>query len=213
MKMKYLAAVAVALTPVSAFAQMEAPAPVAAPAVMSAAPVEAPQLMLPANTEVAVTPTSDLTSKGIKEGHVVPLTTVFDVMLNGYVVIPKGTPGQGTVVWRTGKGAFGKSAKMDVRFDHLEISGRKVGLVGTHRQSGDGNTGATVGAIVGAGLIGGVLVTGKSAKIPHGMQLSARTAEALPVIIPAGAVPIPNATVGPAAEPAAASAPTVPTTN
>jgi hypothetical protein len=212
MKLQYIVALAASVVSTSAFAQEASPAPVVPPSFDAVVRIANEQLVLPSNTEVAVTPTSDLSSKGIKEGHVVPLTTVFDVMLNGYIVIPKGTPGQGTVVWRTGKGSFGKSAKIDLRFDHLEIGGRKVGLVGTHRQSGDGNTGATVGAVVGAGVIGGLLVTGKSAKINHGTQLSARTAEALPFTAPAGAVPIPSATLGPVAEPAA-PAPTVPTTN
>lgn len=181
-----LVGVAQAQTPVAT-----SPAAVPAAAVVIAAPV-APQLILPANTEVAVTPNDELTTKGIKEGHTFLMSTVFDVMYNGYVVIPRGTPGQGHVSWRTGKGAFGKSAKMEVTFDWLELNGRRIALTGKHRQEGQGNTGAAVGAVVVAGVFG-AFVTGKSAKIPHGMQLSARTAESLPIVIPTGAVPVPSA--------------------
>ena len=170
--------------------------------------VEAPKLILPVNTEIAVTPNDNLTSKGGKEGDTFMMTTVFDVMYNGYVVIPRGTPGQGHISWRTGKGAFGKSAKMDVAFDWLDLNGRRIALTGKHRQEGQGNTGAAVGAVVAVGVFG-AFVTGKSAKIPHGMQMSARTAEALPIIIPAGVTQVPSAGVAPAATSAApAAAPT-----
>ena len=164
--------------------------------VVTPAVVEAPKMILPPNTEVAVTPNDNLTTKGTKEGDTFLLSTVFDVMYNGYVVIPRGTPGQGTIVWRTGKGAFGKSAKMELQFDWLDLNGRRISLTGKHRQEGEGNTGAAIGAVIAVGVFG-AFVTGKSAKVPHGMQLSARTAEALPIILPVGAVAQSVATVGP----------------
>lgn len=182
-----------------------------------AATVASPQLVLPANTEVAVTPNDNLTSKGMKEGDTFLMSSVFDVMYNGYVIIPRGTPGQGHVSWRTGKGAFGKSAKMEVAFDWLDLSGRRIALTGKHRQEGQGNSGAAIGAVVAVGVFG-AFVTGKSAKIPHGMQMSARTGEALPIMLPAGAVPIPSAAIAPVqgasqtnnTAPVAAAQPTVP---
>ena len=204
-------AVASAL-PTITFAQTteQATAPAQA-AVVTPALVEAPKMILPPNTEVAVTPNDNLTTKGTKEGDTFLLSTVFDVMYNGYVVIPRGTPGQGTIIWRTGKGAFGKSAKMEIQFDWLDLNGRRISLTGKHRQEGEGNTGAAIGAVIAVGVFG-AFVTGKSAKVPHGMQLSARTAEALPIILPAGAVAQSVASVGPtsgatvaAAEPTPAS--------
>ncbi len=201
MKNYALILAAASALPTIAFAQMTdqaaAPAPAPVPAVVAApAVVEAPKLILPPNTEVAVTPNDNLTTKGTKEGDTFMISTVFDVMYNGYVVIPRGTPGQGTIVWRTGKGAFGKSAKMEIQFNWLDLNGRRISLTGKHRQEGEGNTGAAIGAVVAVGVFG-AFVTGKSAKVPHGMQLSARTAEALPIILPAGAVTQPVASVGP----------------
>jgi hypothetical protein len=200
-------AVASAL-PTTAFAQTtdQTAAPTAAQAVAAApAVVEAPKMVLPPNTEVAVTPNDNLTTKGSKEGDTFLISTVFDVMYNGYVVIPRGTPGQGTIIWRTGKGAFGKSAKMEIQFDWLDLNGRRISLTGKHRQEGEGNTGAAIGAVVAVGVFG-AFVTGKSAKVPHGMQLSARTAEALPIVLPAGATPQPVASVGPTQGAAVAAA-------
>ncbi|MDR7059648.1 hypothetical protein [Sphingopyxis sp. BE235] len=173
------------------------PAVVAAPALAVAAP--APGLMLPSYTEVILTPDAEANSKKLREGHTIPMHTVFDVMHNGVVVIPKGTRGMGTVTWRTGKGAFGKSAKMEVTFNELTLpNGHRLPLAGMHRQEGEGNTGAAIGAAIAVGVFG-AFVTGKSAIIPNGQHLMARTNEALAYSIPAGAVIIPTAQLAPAA--------------
>lgn len=199
-------AAAPAAEPAAAAETAAAPAAVpavVAPAVAVAAP--APGLMLPSYTEVILTPDAEANSKKLREGHTVPMHTVFDVMHNGVVVIPKGTRGMGTVTWRTGKGAFGKSAKMEVTFNELTLpNGHRLPLAGMHRQEGEGNTGAAVGAAIAVGVFG-AFVTGKSAIVPVGQQLTARTAEALPYAIPAGAKIVPTAELAPAA-PAAAPA-------
>lgn len=194
----------------TAAAPAAVPAVAAAPAIAVAAP--APGLTLPSYTEVILTPDAEANSKKLREGHTVPMHTVFDVMHNGVVVIPKGTRGMGTVTWRTGKGAFGKSAKMEVTFNELTLpNGHRLPLAGMHRQEGEGNTGAAVGAAIAVGVFG-AFVTGKSAIIPVGQHLMARTNEPLAYVIPAGAVVIPTAQLAPAAPaavltPAAAAAP------
>jgi hypothetical protein len=165
------------------------------------------QIILAPNSEVMVTVPELVTSKKIKEGDSFQIKTMFDVMQDGVIVIPKGTFGDAKVTWRTGKGAFGKSAKIEVAFESLTLSdGRKLALTGTHRQEGQGNTGATVGAVAAAGLIGGVFVTGRSAELKPGQQLIARTAEPATFEIAAGTPRIVTATVAPqmAAEPVAA---------
>lgn len=146
------------------------------------------QLVVAPNTEIVVTPNDNVTTKGkqVKEGYKFRIATVFDVMQDGYVVIPKGTPGEGTVTWMTNKGAFGKSGKMEVSFDWLELGGRRVALTGSHRQEGEGNTGATVGAVVAVGVFA-AFVTGRSASVVNGQQLRARTAEPLTFNIPSNA--------------------------
>lgn len=131
---------------------------------------------LPANAELTLTPNSDLSSKSLKQGDTFVVSTVYDVLMNNYVVIPKGTRGQGKVTWRTGKGAFGKSAKMDIAFDWLDLGGRRIGIEGKHRQEGSGNTAATIGTALAVGVFS-AFVTGKSATVPHGMQLKAFTSE------------------------------------
>ncbi|WP_066846212.1 hypothetical protein [Croceicoccus marinus] len=161
----------------------------AVPAVAPAQP-QATVLTLPANTELTITPNSEVSSKTMKEGDVFTFSTVYDVIMNGYVVIPKGTRGQGKITWRTGKGAFGKSAKMDLGFEWLEIGGRRVAVEGTHRQEGQGNTAATLGTVLAVGPFA-AFVTGKSATVPNGMQLKAFTAESIQFST-SGVAPVPQ---------------------
>jgi hypothetical protein len=165
---------------------------------VSAAPVSATaaMLVLPANAELTLTPNSDLSSKSLKEGDSFVLSTVYDVLKDGYVVIPRGTRGQGKVIWRTGKGAFGKSAKMEVAFEWIEVGGRRVVIEGKHRQEGSGNTAATIGTALAVGVFS-AFVTGKSATIPHGMQLKAYTAEPLSFQIASLPPPPPTAQIAP----------------
>lgn len=165
------------------------------------------QFVLPPNSEVVVTPNDSITTKGtaVKEGYKFKVSTMFDVMQDGYVVIPKGTAGEGTVTWLTSKGAFGKSGKMEVSFDWLDMNGRRVALTGNFRQEGEGNTGATVGAVVAVGVFAG-FVTGRSATIVNGQQLRARTAEPLTFMVPETASRVATGTLAPAA-PAAPLAP------
>lgn len=176
-------------------------APVAAPIVakpVSAAP--AAGTFLPANTRVVLAMNEELTSKRVEEGHKFALTVTHDVTLQGFVVIPRGTPAFGEVVWRTGKGAFGKSGKMEVELRYIDLNGRRIPITGKYRQEGEGNTVATVGAVVAVGVFG-AFVTGKSARIPQGRELPAFTAEALPVSFE-GATPAPVAAVATIAAPA-----------
>lgn len=194
---KYIVSAAVLLLSNNAFAQT----------------AEMRTITLVPNTEVVVTPNDTLTTKSLKVGDKFKIATVFDVMQDGYVLIPRGTPGEATVSYRTGKGAFGKSAKMEVAFNWLKLGERHILLNGTYRQEGQGNAGAAVGAVVAVGVFG-AFVTGHSATITNGQQLRAHTAESISFNVPAGASPIQTAVVAPSTpvavlqpNPAAAVAP------
>jgi hypothetical protein len=157
-------------------------------AAASAVPVQrvetTSQVQLPANTELLLSMNEQLTTKGIEEGHKFRLTLVSDVRMGDYIVIPKGTPAVGEVTWKTGKGAFGKSGKMEVALRYLDLNGRHVPIEGKYRQEGEGNTAATVAGVIRAGVFAG-FITGKSATIPQGRELKAFTTEVLPVALPA----------------------------
>ena len=179
-------------------------APIVATAVQ---PAPVAQASLPANTEIMLRMNDEVTTRGgkVEVGHTFRLSVVDDVRIGNFVVIPRGTPATGEVTWKTGKGAFGKSGKMEIDLRYVDLNGRRIPLSGHYRQEGEGNTVATVAAVVAVGVFG-AFVTGKSATIPQGRELKAYTVEALPVALPAVApAPMPAA---PVAVPVAASAPT-----
>lgn len=197
----------------------QAPAAPQQPATSSPVPVQAilsgpqqAQTALPANTEIALTMNEDLTTKGgrIDEGHMFRLTVSQDVRIGNFIVIPRGTPAFGEVTWLTGKGAFGKSGKMEIDLRYVDLNGRRVPVTGHYRQEGEGNTVATVAGIIAVGVFS-AFITGKSARIPRGRELKAFTSEVLPVALPASltvqAVDVPKAPVAAPAQASPAIAP------
>ncbi len=144
------------------------------------------QVFLPANTEVVLAMNDTLTTKGgnFEEGHMFYLTVAADVKIGDYVVIPKGARGAGEVTWKTGKAVFGKSGKMEIELRYVEVGGQRINVEGKYRQEGEGNTVAAVGAAILAAPL--LFVTGKSATIPKGRELVARTRDPIPVVLPAG---------------------------
>jgi hypothetical protein len=119
----------------------------------------------------------------MKEGDKIAFKVSRDVMMGQYVVIPRGTPAEGHVSYRTGKGVFGKSAKFEFDIDRIILNGRDVPVSGHYRVEGRGNTGATVGAVVAVGLIGGLFVTGRSATMAQGSEWKASTKEPLAITV------------------------------
>lgn len=166
-----------------------APAVVAIPV---AAPAPNSTRTLAANTEVLLSMNEELSTKKNEEGDTFHMTVVHDVVQDGYIVIPKGARATGEITWRTGKGAFGKSGKMEIELRYIDIGGKRVPLIGSFRQEGEGNTVATVGGVILAGVFA-AFITGKSGRIPAGRELSVRTKEELAFAVP---------TTAPAAQPA-----------
>ncbi|WP_157216607.1 hypothetical protein [Flavisphingomonas formosensis] len=161
---------------------------------------------LPANTEVWLSPNAEVNSKRVKQGEKFEMTVARDVMLGDYIVIPRGTKGYGQISYRTGKGAFGKSAKMEFDVVGIELNGRTIPVTGHYRIEGQGNTGATVGAVVAVGVFG-AFVTGRSAVVAQGTEYKAFTTNMLPVAL--GSAPaVPGAPA--AAAPAVLTAPVAP---
>lgn len=175
---------AAALLAISGMASaQDATVPTGAP-IQAVAERPATTAVLPANSEVLLSMNEDLTTKGgrIEVGHKFDLTVVHDVRVDNAIVIPRGSPAVGEVTWKTGKGVFGKSGKMEIELRYVEVNGRSIPVTGKYRQEGEGNTLAAVGAVfLSAPLL---FVTGKSAKIPRGRELVARTKDAIPVAMP-----------------------------
>lgn len=198
MKRILLSAATAALVamPVSAQDAEELPEVAQPAAAEAAAPLPLPvqrqragNAMLPANTEVLVQMNQDVTTKGRswEEGDTFNMSVVHDVTLGDYVIIPRGSKAVGRITWMTSKAMFGKSGKMDIEIEYVEVAGRRIPLNGTYRQEGEGNTLATVGGVVFT-TVGGFFITGKSATIPQGRELMATTESDLELAIAASEI-------------------------
>jgi len=126
-----------------------------------------------------------LSTKKNEEGDTFFLTVVHDVTYKGFVIVPHGTRAVGELVWKTGKGAFGKSGKMDIEIKYLDMGGQRVPLIGKFRQEGEGNTVATVAAVA-LVWVAAPFITGKTGKIPAGRELTVHTRDSFQIALPAG---------------------------
>lgn len=172
---------ALIFTPLASSAAVAQSAPAAAPAVTQTppAPVVAADgtLTLTAGTPIMLSVAQEVTSTTHHAGDMFALTVANDVRIGDTIVIPRGTPAQAEITWRTGKGAFGKSGKLEFGLRYIELGGQRIPVTGNYRQEGEGNTVAAIGAWVAAGVIGGLVVTGHRARVPAGRELAAQLAQ------------------------------------
>jgi hypothetical protein len=198
MKIRHAAFAVLATVSAPALAQTAAPAPAAQPQATQQPEAQAapstvpppvvlkavePQLtnVLPSNSEIVLSLNSNLDSHDVKLGDHFQLSVARDVMMGNYIVIPRGTPAEGEVTWRTGRGVFGKSGKMEIAIRAIQMNGKSIPVAGQFKQNGTGNTGATLGAVALVGGVGGLFVHGRSATWPQGHEFKVYTKEAVPV--------------------------------
>ena len=158
-------------TPLSALTVAAQPA-VAQAAVAS----EAGMLSLSSGIPITLVVSKEVNSSTAEEGDTFPLTVLNDVKVGDTIVIPRGTPAAGEVTWRTGKGAFGKSGKLEFSLRYIDLDGRRIPVTGDYRQEGEGNTIATGVGIIAVGVFAG-FITGKRARVPMGRELMGQIAQ------------------------------------
>ena len=141
--------------------------------------------MLPVGTEITLAMSQEINSTENREGDTFPLSVVSDVRIGDQIVIPRGTRAVGEITWRTGRGAFGKSGKMDIALRYIDLDGTRIPVEGTFRQEGNGQTLATVAGVIAVGIFAG-FITGHRARIPAGRELLSRTAYPIPFTMPGG---------------------------
>jgi hypothetical protein len=157
-------------------------APLAAASAQSAqasAPVagaDAGLLVLNVGTPITLAVAQEVNSSLQAAGDTFPLTVLNDIKIGDTVVIPRGTPATGEVTWRTGKGAFGKSGKLEFSLRYIDLNGQHIPVSGDYRQEGEGNTIATGVGIIAVGVFAG-FITGKRARVPTGRELMSELAQ------------------------------------
>lgn len=163
--------------------------------------------VLRTGTPVPLKLDEELTTKGkkLRVGQRFQMETSADVMLNGHVVIPAGSPAVGQITDVRNKGMWGKSGHLAATVLYVTANGRQIRLSGAFDDKG---TAGGIGAVATSAIVflpAGFFMTGTSAKIPMGAPVNAFVDEDVavafadtppaPMVVPAQAVSaVPGAT-------------------
>lgn len=174
-----------------------------APAVMppSAMPVASPSASvayLRTGTEVPLKLREDLTTKGklLRVGQRFNMETAENVIVNGVVVIPVGSPAVGEITDVRNKGMWGKSGHLGARVLYVTVNGRQIRMSGAFDDKGVTGTAGVVGAIAFV-PVAGFFTTGTSAHVPLGAAVKGFVDEDVPLQMAAAAL-VPLAVGAPA---------------
>ena len=155
--------------------------PVTGIAADAAAPAAiAPQpTVLRAGTEVPLRLTEELTTEGkqLEVGDRFSMATEQPLMIDGYTVIPAGTPAVGEITDVRNKGMWGKSGKLNARLLYLTVNGRQIRINGAFDDRG---VSGAVGAVAVSAIVfapAGFFMTGTSARVPAGTVIRGYIAE------------------------------------
>ncbi|HEY4029487.1 MAG TPA: hypothetical protein VGM25_04030 [Caulobacteraceae bacterium] len=151
--------------------------------------------VLQQGTPLAIQVAEAVSTREVKEGDVFPIRLAAPVIVDGQVVLPTGTPGEGHVVQASGAGLGGKGAKLVVSADHLDVGGGRVPLGGLQLTATgkDHSTAADLASLGGwisfpLGFVG-FAVTGGEIEIPAGTNAGAkvsRTVDLKPLGVASG---------------------------
>ncbi len=142
---------------------------------------------IPLSTLVKVSIGRAISSKTARIGDKVPYVVCEDVIVNGVLVVPNGTPGAGEVIKVEKAGNFGRSGTLSINFGAVStIMGDKlplgVGKKSVSENEKGKNTAFAIGSsIVGAavlgpiGLVAGIFVHGKDIVVPGGAKFYVET--------------------------------------
>lgn len=113
---------------------VEAPPPEAAPA------GEAAALRLPMNTQIVFEFVTPLSSKTSKADEMFPIRLVHPIVVQGRILVPAGTMGEGQVIQAAKSGWGGKAGELVVTVRHLDYRGVRIPL--RRFRMGEPSTGA-----------------------------------------------------------------------
>ncbi|MDO4218470.1 MAG: hypothetical protein Q4C78_00520 [Synergistaceae bacterium] len=167
---------------------------------------------LPKGTIVKAKLTQTITVRTVKKGDIIALTTAEPIMIGDVLVAPIGSRILGHVTKVRLPGAFGRSSKIDIEIDTLEILGPSTVKLGIGTEAKKATeaylpmAGAAATSLAGAlllgpvGLVGGFFIRGNDRQLKEGTVLFVNTedtANALGYKIPTAITPIvtPNNTI------------------
>lgn len=150
---------------------------------LSAAAAVRAQNTVPAGTDVIVTLSQTVSSKNAQVGDKVDGSVAENVVVNGRTLIPKGAKADLSVVTVEASGRLSGVAKLWLKIDSLEVSGRTY-TVNSEVSGQDGtshnkrNVIAIGGGAAAGAIIGGIAGGGKGAAIGTAIGAGAGTAGA-----------------------------------
>lgn len=103
------------------------------------------EIVIPEGTPINVAVAREVTSKEAKPNDPVEFTVTEDLVINGQVVVRKGTPAIGSVINAEKKGYMGKSGKLAVQVESTTTSdGQRLKLRAAKGREGDDKTTSTM---------------------------------------------------------------------
>ena len=170
--------------PVGQPSQPASQAPIAPP--VGADPVPAPSdqapraIVLEDGTPVNLVLDENISSADAVTGQTVAFETVDDIVVNGFIVIPRGSTAWATVTDAQHKRRMGRAGHVDLNIDKVRLAdGEKALLRAVKDSQGGSNTGKMVGAMAVTAIftLGGsalfLLAHGKDTTIPKGTNITA----------------------------------------
>lgn len=131
--------------------------------------------ILRTGTPVPLKLDEELTTKGkkLRVGQRFQMETAADVLVNGHIVIPAGSPAVGQITDVRNKGMWGKSGHLSAEVLYVTANGRQIRLSGAFDDKG---TAGGIGAVATSAILfapAGFFMTGTSAKVPMGAPVNA----------------------------------------
>jgi hypothetical protein len=146
--------------------------------------IQGKTVIIPDGTEISVITTEALSSKTATEGDPINFKVDEDLIIDGVIVIAKGTLVKGEVSEAKSSGHFGRGGKLNIRVNSTEtIDKQKLKLRASKGRVGGDATGTTVALVVIFGPLG-FLKKGKNAEIKEGTRVKVFTDEVKTVQLP-----------------------------
>ena len=174
------------VTPCAVLAQVDnvaaippSPAPVIAPI----QPVGNGSAVLRTGTPVILKLSEELTTKDkkLKINQRFQMEVAENVLVDGIVVIPAGSPAVGEITDVRNKGMWGKSGKFSAQILYVTVNGRQIRMSGVFDNKG---TAGGIGAVAVSAVIfapAGFFISGTNAKLPIGTPLKGFIGEDVPL--------------------------------
>lgn len=179
--------------PPPSLAQARQVPPPAEPSVGGSAPLVPPPTMpdaasvtIPDGVEMTVLCAETVSSKTAVEGDPVNFTVDEDLMVDGRVVVAKGTLVKGSVSHAEQRGRMGKAGKLSIRVETTTtVDGQKLKLRASRGREGEDKTGTTVALTVLFGPLG-LLKRGKDVELKEGTRMKVFTDEEKTIVVEHG---------------------------